>query len=158
MDPRSLPELLADLATMPAFLEATARRFNDDQARRPGPDGGFSLVEQIWHLADLEREGYGERIRRLRRGEGRGLPDFNGDQLARERRYQTREVTPGLAAFVAARRTNLAVLHALASAEWALAGTQEHVGPITLADLPRMMAAHDASHRAEIRALDALRE
>ncbi len=154
-DPRPLLELLDDLAAMPAFLDATAHRLDAAAMRRPGPDGGFAFIEQVWHLADLERDGYGERIRRLRRGDGPVLPDFDGDRVARERQYRIRDVAEGLAAFAAARQANLAALRSLSPAEWELAGTQEHVGPITLRAVPRMMAAHDASHRDEICALEA---
>jgi hypothetical protein len=152
---RPWPEVLDDLATMPAFLEAATHRLGGAAAARPGPGGGFSFVEQVWHLADLEREGYGERIRRLRGGTRPRLPDFDGDRIARERQYRMRAVAEGLAAFTAARQANLAALRSLTPAEWDLAGALEHIGPITLRDVPRMMAAHDASHRDEIRALDA---
>lgn len=48
---------------MPAFLTERFAPLSAEEARVPGPDGGFSPVEQCWHLADLEREGFGTRIR-----------------------------------------------------------------------------------------------
>jgi hypothetical protein len=109
-------------------------------------------VAQCWHLADLEREGYGVRIRRLRAETAPALPDFDGARLARERNYASRSLAAGLAAFRAARRENLAALRALGGEEWTRGGTQEGVGPIMLCDVPAMMAEHDAGHRDEIRA------
>jgi hypothetical protein len=149
----SLPEILTALASMPAFLEETAARFTAEAARRPGPEGGFSFVQNVWHLADLEHEGYGERIARLRREDRPRLPDFDGARVARERNYQDRSVAEGLAAFAAARRTNLAVLAGVAAGEWDRAGVQEGKGPITLRDVPAMMLEHDTGHRAEVRGL-----
>jgi len=118
----------------------------------PGPDGAFAPVEQCWHLADLEREGYGLRIARLLSEEAPALPDFDGARMAEERRYRTLSLAEGLLAFAAARRANLAALDALTEPQWSRAGTQEGVGPLMLCDVPAMMAEHDASHRAEIEA------
>lgn len=143
------------LETMPRFLEEAAAALDGDAAYRPGPDGGFSLVEHAWHLADLEREGYGARIRRLQEEADPLLPDFDGDRIARERAYRRRPLREGLAAFAAARRANLATLRSLPGAAWERAGAQEGVGRITLGDIPRMMAEHDAAHRDEITALRA---
>jgi hypothetical protein len=90
-------EALARLAAMPPFLEKNARRFTEEDARRKGPDGAFSFVENVWHLADLEREGYGARIERLRGEDHPRLSDFDGARVARERDYQSRPVAAGLA-------------------------------------------------------------
>jgi hypothetical protein len=127
--------------------------FPGEAARRPGPEGGFSFLQNVWHLADLERDGYGERIARLRCEDHPVLPDFDGARVARERDYRSRSVRDGLAAFAGARRANLAILATVADDEWSRGGIQEAVGLVTLGDIPRMMADHDASHRLEIRAL-----
>jgi hypothetical protein len=153
MSGRPLAETLHLLGGMPAFLEESAAHFDVESARRPGTEGAFSFVQNVWHLADLEREGYGERITRLRTEDRPELPDFDGARIARERDYQSRSVREGLAAFAAARRANLARLSALTEPEWERAGVQEGVGPVTLREVPAMMLAHDTGHRDEIRAL-----
>jgi hypothetical protein len=149
----AIRETLARLAAMPGFLEEMAGWFPGEVARRPGEGGGFSFLQNLWHLADLERDGYGERIARLRREDHPVLPDFDGARVARERDYQSRSLRGGLVAFAGARRANLAILATVADDEWSRAGMQEGVGPVTLGDIPCMMAEHDASHRREIRAL-----
>jgi hypothetical protein len=151
--PTDLPALLATLEAMPSELEAAAAKMTAEAARNPPPEGGFSLVEQAWHLADLEREGYGERIRRLLAEDDPQLPDFDGARVAAERDYRARRLPEGLAAFRAARTANLAVLRSAPAAAWGRAGGQDGVGRITLRDVPRMMREHDDSHRAEIAAL-----
>ena len=75
--------------------------------------GGFSFVENVWHLADLEREGYGTRIRRILGEENPALLNFDGDRIARERCYQEKDVERGLALFARARQANLEKLRAL---------------------------------------------
>jgi hypothetical protein len=147
-----LEDLLVRLEAMPAALEAAARELGPARWLE-APPGSFCLVEQAWHLADLEREGYGERIRRLLSEDGPLLADFDGARLAAERDYRSKPLEEGIAAFAAARAANLARLRALPPAAWDRGGRQEGVGAITLRDVPRMMREHDDSHRAEIAAL-----
>jgi hypothetical protein len=151
--PSDLAALLDFLEAMPRELQSAAGRMTAQAAVAAPADGGFSLLEQAWHLADLEREGYGARIRRLLAEEDPMLPDFDGARIAAERNYRARSLAEGLAAFLAARTANVALLRSLPDAAWSRAGRQEGVGPITLRDVPRMMREHDDSHRAEIAAL-----
>jgi len=144
--------LIERLAGMGAFLEERLATLDPDEATRPGPEGSFSPVEHCWHLADLEREGFGARIERLLAESEPRLPDFDGGRIARERRYRTRSLAEGLAAFRSARRSNLARLQALEGDAWSRAGTQDGVGRVMLCDLPSMMLEHDDAHRAEIEA------
>jgi hypothetical protein len=151
--------LLAELEELPRYLAAVAVGMSDEAARRRPEADGFSLVEQAWHLADLEREGFGERIRRLLAEEGPILPDFDGARVARERDYRSRALVEGVASFATARAGNVARLRALEAEAWDRGGVQEGVGSIRLADVPRMMQEHDAIHRREITTLhEAARE
>jgi quinol monooxygenase YgiN len=149
--------LLARLESMPQYLAERFSVLSAAEAAIAGPGDGFTPVEQCWHLADLEREGFGMRIRRLLDEEEPSLPDFDGARIARERRYRTRELADGLLAFRTQRAANLALLRGLDAGQWRRAGTQDGVGRVALDDLPRLMAEHDAAHRAEIEAWAAAR-
>ena len=144
--------LMDGLEAMPAFLAERFAALSAEDAARPASDGAFSPVEQCWHLADLEREGFSARIRRLLEEEDPLLPDFDGARIARERQYRSRSLGEGLAAFQNGRAANLALLRTIRSEQWSRSGTQEGVGRVALCDLPAMMAEHDAAHRAEIEA------
>jgi len=146
-------ELLDALARTPARVAELAAKVGEANVRTRPPGGGFALVEQMWHLADLEREGYAVRVRLLLTEAAPMLPDFRGDAVARERRYLELDPAEGLRAFAEARAANVAALRALAPADLARAGEQEGVGRVTLADVPRMMLEHDRGHIAEIEAL-----
>ena len=144
--------LLRDLAAMPDFLVERFSSLSAAEAAAPGPAGGFSPVEQCWHLADLEREGFAVRIRRLLSEVDPLLPDFDGDRAAVVRQYRLKSVAEGIRAFREARAANLRLIRSVAADEWSRAGTQEGVGRVALCDMPSIMAQHDGAHRAEIAA------
>jgi hypothetical protein len=141
--------LLQRLSAMPTFLDDAFGGLSTTDALVEGTDG-FSPVEQCWHLADLERDGYAVRIRRLLNETEPALPDFDGERVAQERNYKSLSIADGLNAFRRARADNLAALRRLSASEWQRRGTQEGVGSVGLCDIPLMMAEHDAAHRREI--------
>jgi DinB superfamily len=141
---------MRSLSEMSAYLHGRFDALTDEAARLPGPNGAFSPVEQAWHLADLEREGFGLRIRRLLDEDHPQLTDFDGARIARERNYRSLQLRDALEAFDSARRANIAALESLTTAAWVRAGVQESVGPVSLCDMPTFMAQHDEAHRHEI--------
>jgi hypothetical protein len=142
--------ILSELEGMAEFLAGMFGDLSTEAARRGGAQGTFSPVEQCWHLADLEVEGFRVRIRRLLDEERPFLPDFDGAAAARERDYCARSLVEGLQAFRAARESNVALLRSVPEEAWSRGGVQEGVGEVSLLDIPRLMHEHDASHKAEI--------
>jgi hypothetical protein len=153
MNRRNLETLLLTLESTPALVAKAAAELDHSQIRRVPPGGGFSLLEHVWHLADLEREGYGVRIRRILSEDEPPLSDFEGERIARERCYSKRDLAEGLVEFTAARARNIAKLRAVGNSDWKRRGMQYGVGAVSLEDIPRMMAEHDRGHTNEIAAL-----
>lgn len=153
MNRRELETLLLTLESTAAWLSRAAASFSPAEARLRPAGGGFSFVENVWHLADLEREGYAVRIRRILAEESPALLNFDGDRVARERAYQEQDLERGIALFARARTQNLEALLRLSASDWKRFGAQEGVGRVTLADIPRMMVEHDRSHAKDISAL-----
>lgn len=145
--PSERDALLARLETMPSYLAERFAGLSADEITAAGPNQTLSPVEQCWHLADLEREGFGARIRRLLDEDEPFLPDFDGGRMAEERQYRTRSLAEGLLAFRSERAANLALLRAVKGGQWSRGATQEGVGRVGLCDVPRMMAEHDAAHK-----------
>jgi hypothetical protein len=143
-------EILGRLLAMPALLAHAAEALAPEQWRMRGPDAGFALTEQAWHLADLEREGYGARITRLLTEEAPFLPDFDGDRVAREREYRDADLALGIRLFATARARNAERLRTLSEPAHLRHGVQDQVGPVTLGQIPLMMARHDQGHALEI--------
>ena len=150
MKRREFETLLLTLESTPALLSRAAALLSPAEARRRPAAGGFSLLENVWHLADLERDGYGVRIRRILAEAEPALLNFDGDRIARERGYQERDIDRGIVCFARARRQNLEALARLSPGQWKRAGAQEGVGRVTLEDIPRMMAEHDRAHGGEM--------
>jgi hypothetical protein len=150
MNRRELETLLLTLESTPALVARAAEGLRPSQVRQVPSPGCFSLIEHVWHLADIEREGYGMRIRRILCEQDPVLSDFDGERIAREREYIKRDLAEGLAALAHARARNVARLRRIATSDWKRRGVQEGVGAIALEDVPRMMAAHDRSHTNEI--------
>jgi hypothetical protein len=150
MNRKELETLLLTLESTPALVARAAARLSPEEARRRPADGTFSLIENVWHLADLEYEGYAVRIRRILADDDPSLPDFDGDRIARERNYQSRDLAKGLALFATSREHNLEALRSLSPSGWKRTGKQEGVGRVTLGDVARMMAEHDRSHTRDI--------
>jgi hypothetical protein len=143
--------LIQDLAAMADYLQSAFHGLRDEQVTLPGPNGAFSPVEQVWHLADLEAEGFGTRIDRLLHEAAPQLPDFDGTAIARQRNYRARSLAEGLERFASARRANLVVLMAVPDAAWWNTGSQAGVGAVSLCDMPAFLLQHDQAHMAEIR-------
>jgi hypothetical protein len=146
-------DVLSRLETMPELLRRVAAGLSDEHTRRRPADGAFAFVEHAWHLADLEREGYGARITRLLTENAPTLPDFDGERAAREREYHLADPVLGVELFARARRRNLERLAGLDDATLSRAGTQDGVGAVTLGRVPHMMDAHDRAHAEELIAL-----
>ena len=150
MNRRELETLFLTLESTPALLAKAAADLPEDRVRQRGTTGGFSFVEHVWHLADLEREGYGVRIRRLLSEDEPLLSNFDGERIAHERVYQRRDLADGLLAFTSARTRNLQMLRDVSNGDWTRTAEQEGVGAVALGDIPRMMVEHDREHEKEI--------
>jgi hypothetical protein len=153
MNRRELETLFLTLESTPALLAKAAADLPEDRVRQRGAMGGFSFVEHVWHLADLEREGYGVRIRRLLSEDEPLLSNFDGERVANERLYQRRDLADGLLAFASARMRNLQLLRDVPNGDWTRTAEQEGIGAVALGDIPRMMVEHDREHEQEIAGL-----
>lgn len=143
-------DFLGDLEAMPDYLASAFRAFDAADLKKSGASGSFSPIEHVWHLFDLERDGFAKRISRLRNEVRPVLPDFDGELVAREGNYKNRSFEKGIAEFRAARAANISALRDLSAEDWLRSGLQEGVGPVSMCDIPAMMAEHDETHRLEI--------
>jgi hypothetical protein len=139
------------LEAFPGVLRNALALFKGGQIRRRSSSGLFAPIEQAWHVADLEVEGYGARIVQLLLTDGPHFVDFDGDAIAEQRRYVDLGLESGLRRFESARVTNVARLCSATSEQLAHRATKDGVeGYVTLSRIIDMMTQHDASHANEI--------
>lgn len=114
--------------------------------------GGFSLVQHLWHLADVEQHGWSQRFTLLRREAGAVLPGVDGDRLAIEGRYQQRPWRGAARRFIGLRQRSL---HALqrCSLDMLRRPVLFSGQPATGMEVLAAMLAHDHEHRTEMAAL-----
>ncbi len=109
----------------------------------------FSPLEDVWHLFDIEREGYLVRIRRILTEESPILENLDGDRMAIERRYNELDLTAAIDGFAAARTESLALLQGLPTESWVRRAQFEN-RVINLKTLIDMMVEHDQGHLLSI--------
>ena len=155
MTREELAELCAYLEATPGLLEGLAAGLSEDALRRRPAGGGFSFVEQAWHLHDVEVEGYAARIARILESDAPELADFDGLRIAAERDYNARDFAEAAAGFRAARRATVRAVEGLAEHQLGRTGVFAPSRVVTLGEVLEAMRAHDAEHRAELRTLRA---
>lgn len=146
--------LLDELSAMPDELERAVRQIPEARlAWRPESWGGspgetFSAIEHACHVRDIEHDGYRVRIGRMLEEENPSLVSIDGDQLAKERRYESAKLDDALAAFRAARAATVERLRGLNDGQLAREGFFAEYGPLTLRGLVHYLRSHDQQHLA----------
>jgi hypothetical protein len=141
------------LAEFPRRLEAHFAAVPPELLRwaPPGwngvPSERLTPIEQVWHLRDIEIDGYHVRFRRTLQELHPVLPDLDGEALARERRYADRDPVQALREFRAARDENIALLRSLPPPAFERTATFEGI-PVTLRTLVHTLCSHDLQHLA----------
>jgi len=141
---------------MPPLLRRALVDASPEELRiRTDPDS-FCLVEQACHLRDLEREGYAIRLHRMLSEDRPVLAQFEGDVVARERRYMEQDAYRACDEFAMERTALIDRAEALSGAQ--MARTAVFLSrTITVCDLLAMIVEHDRGHREEIAKLVNLR-
>jgi hypothetical protein len=112
------------------------------------PSEPFTAIEQVWHVFDIEVEGYQARFRRTLQEDAPLLPSIDSEAVAAERRYGERDAAAALDGFAQARAQTLDLIASLDDAAWARPATFEGYGPTTLRSLVHFLCSHDQQHLA----------
>ncbi len=136
----------ASLGAMPAKLKEIAAGLPQATWRSKPAGGGFSLVEHVCHLRDIDGDGYRVRLERMLAETGPSLPDIDGDALARQRDYLSQDLAAALAAFSSRRLEIVARLAKLTAEQRQRTGLMAGTTEITVDGLVDAMTAHDSEH------------
>jgi transcriptional regulator with XRE-family HTH domain len=142
--------MVAALASMPSKVRDVVTLIpRDAWTRRPG-NGGFSLLEHVCHLRDIDGDGYRERVERMLSEDRPSLPDIDGDALARQRDYQSQDLDQALSSFTNARWQIAARLAKLTPEERRRTGLMAATREVTIEGLVGIMLMHDSAHLDEL--------
>jgi putative acetyltransferase len=148
-----LERAVGRLSAFPAAVRALASDVPEQNLRRKPSPTEFSILENVCHLRDIEREGYSVRLRKLLAEENPFMSDIDGARLARERNYNTQPLSSAVDAFSAERLANAEAMRSLRSEQLQRTGVLESVGEISVERLLAIMQAHDREHWELLRAL-----
>jgi transcriptional regulator with XRE-family HTH domain len=143
---RDFASKAATLGAMPAKLKEIVSRIDERAWRSKPAYGGFSLLEHVGHLRDIDGEGYRVRLERMLLEQRPALPDINGDALATERAYNSADLATALTNFTTTRLAIVARLAKLSPEERRRTGLMAGTTEITVEGLAETMMAHDSEH------------
>jgi len=143
-------ESLTTLRATPAILRRLLAGLSQERAATlRGGDEGWSILEVVCHLRDAEERAI-ERMRTLREADEPRIAGYDQEAWARERRYADDDLQAACNAFLEYRRRHIAELEALGPDAWERAGLHDEQGRVTIASHTLHIAAHDATHLAQI--------
>jgi hypothetical protein len=148
-----LAHTLAALADFPRQLEAHVAAVPPGMLRwTPGdwagcPSERLTVVEQLWHLRDIEIDGYHVRFPRTLEETHPLLADIDGEALAVQRCHGERDPHQALREFKQARAQTVALLQSLDADAFERTARFDG-GTITLRGLVHMLCSHDHQHLA----------
>jgi hypothetical protein len=111
------------------------------------PSEPFTPIEQVWHVRDIEIDGYHERLRRTLQESNPLLASIDGETLAKERSYATRDSGEAFAAFRHARGKTIELVSSLTPQQFARVAVFEGRA-VTLRGLVHNLCSHDQQHLA----------
>ena len=145
-----LKETIAELASTPERVEELVRGLTaSQQAWKPSAET-FSVRENVWHLRDIDVEGYEHRVRKILSQECPVLPDVDGGKLARERNYNGQPAEVALEDLRKSRAASMERLRACSAADLAREAEMQGLGVIDLRRLLELWLRHDRDHLADL--------
>jgi hypothetical protein len=145
-----LENAIAELASTPERVEKLVQGLSESQlAWKPRPEL-FSVRESVFHLRDIEIEGYAKRLRSVLHEECPLLQDIDGGCLARERNYNAQPTAPAIADFRRSRTSSIELLKTCSQGDLARKAEMQDIGVIDLRRLLELWMKHDRGHLADI--------
>ena len=153
MTQQEFQALIKALEETPQLVQQLADELADDDRTWKPSAKEWSVLENVCHLRDIEREGYTLRIEKLLHETQPFLTDIDGDKLAEEGSYNSQDFHQALRAFARARQQNVLVIKDLPLDQLKRSGMFENFGTVTLGRLLLMMREHDESHLKDVSSL-----
>lgn len=145
-------EVVEALALMPARVQAAVARFDQALHLRRPEGTGFSLVEHVCHLRDLDAI-FAQRFELILSATLPLIASVDGTVLATERDYQGCDIDAAMRAFGASRVRMCAMLRQVEPEQLRRCGLRDGVRRMTFEDFVRELLDHDRTHSLELEEL-----
>jgi hypothetical protein len=145
----SFAERVAELRMAPRLLSDRIRAFPEPLWTRRPEGTGFSVIEHLCHLRDLDVIA-GERIRLVVTSKLPPLSSVDGTALAMQRAYQKQDGKAALLAFRRFRGDFCNELQSLSKKQRLRCGVRDEVRRMSVDDLVTEMHEHDQTHVLEL--------
>jgi hypothetical protein len=141
---------LLALRKTPVLLNALLNGVSQEQAGRytDGP-GGWSVVETMCHIRDFAEVSL-TRAQLILTSDQPTLPDMDAQETAQRRNYPHQNLNAEFAAYLASRKTLLALLGSVSGEQWQRQGVHAKFGSLTLLELLVFIEWHDVNHLEQI--------
>lgn len=146
----NLPKLIASLERFGRMLLEVVRDVSLDDSRWKPPDGAWSILEIVCHLADEEEFDFRARLELTLADPSAPWPPIAPETWAIERRYNESDLALVVRRFTSLRSQSVSWLRSLENPDWSRAHHEPQVGPIRAGDLVASWAAHDCLHLRQI--------
>jgi DinB superfamily len=110
------------------------------------PSEPLTAIEQVYHVLDIELEGYQVRIQRTLDEWNPTLPSLDSEAMARERFYFQKEAAAVLRDFRNVRTRTIELLRTLTHEQLERPAQFEGYGQVTLRSLVHYLCSHDQQH------------
>ena len=142
--------LMESLERFGNLLPAVVQGIGLAGARWRPPNGAWSVLEVVCHLADEEVEDFRARLESTLRDPGEAWKANDPEAWAVKRRYNEQDLREMLARFTTERRQSVAWLRTLAEPDFSRTYQHPKFGPIRAGDIMVSWAAHDMLHLRQI--------
>lgn len=145
------PSLVISLERFATVLPVLVRDVPASDARWKPPDGAWSILEVLGHLADEEVEDFRTRLELTLRDPTLLWPPIDPERSAVERRYNEADLHVVLDRFLTERQQSISWLKSLpANTNWSISRSHPTAGTLHAGDLLASWAAHDLLHLRQI--------
>ena len=144
------PWFIGMLERFPATLRTLVRGVSRDEARTRGPEGQWSIVEIVSHLADEESEDFPARLRLILENPESDWPPIDPEGWSESRAYLTRDMNEQLDRFARTRAEHIDWLRSLPEDQDWSTSVSRAIGTMHAADMLSAWCAHDLLHARQI--------
>jgi uncharacterized damage-inducible protein DinB len=144
-----IPALIERLRRTPEALDALVAGLSGDDWRWRPPEGGWSVLEIVNHMADEDALDFRPRLASTLEDPSRPWPKLNPEARVVEARYQDQDPDESVRRFRDERAKSLAWLGGVTAPDWEKAYAHP-AGPLRAGDLFASWAAHDTRHLGQI--------